>query len=201
MQLNLDYESPIDLVEPNYPGQFPRQMPIYLKIDWASRCVYAEARNYEIDATPIDEWKGETSVYPLPNDVDATKLRSFLKPYLTMIDAIADGYTTRWDGNQYVPDFSGVNGMKEELDDAFRNLADSVETIDRLMFLEPVEYFGGSGENLDPGTVTAMTTDAEIKQIAGELVDEATREWVVFDGSVVDYLFELRNKLREEDAT
>ena len=199
MQVNLDYESPIDLVEPNYPGQFPRQMSIYLKIDWASKCVYAETRNYGIGGTPIDEWKGETSVYALPDNVDATKLKTFVEPYLKTIDAIAAGYTTRWDGNRYVPDFSDVEDLKQELDDAFSNLDDSVETIDRFMFTDPDEYFGAHGENLDPGTITAATTDAEIDAIAETLTDEAAREMVVIDGSVVDYLIELREEMRDDE--
>ena len=201
MDLNLDYESPIALAIPNYPGQFPRQMPIYLKIDWGSAVVYAEARNYQIGGTPIDEWRGETSVYSLPDDVDATKLNSFVAERMDVITKIADGYATRWDGNNYVPDFSAVTDLKEELDDEFGNLDDSVDRIDEYMFTEPDEYFGCNGENLDPRTVTATTTDAEIDAIADRLSEEAARNGVVFDGDVTEYLSQLRTELREDNET
>ena len=67
------------------------------------------------------------------------------------------------------------------------------------MFTEPDEYFGAHGENLDPGTITAATTDAEIDAIAEMLTDEAAREMVVIDGSVVDYLIELRDEVRDDE--
>ena len=97
-----------------------------------------------------------------------------------------------------MPDFSNVEDLKQELDDAFSNLDDSVETIDRFMFTDPDEYFEPTA-NLDPGTITAATTDAEIDAIAETLTDEAAREMVVIDGSVVDYLIELREEMRDNE--
>jgi hypothetical protein len=74
-----------------------------------------------------------------------------------------------------------------------------VETIDRFMLTDPDEYFGAHGENLDTGTITAATTDAEIKTIAGD-VDRRSRprdgrvRWIV-----VDYLIELRDEVRDDE--
>jgi len=52
------FENAWDLITRNYSGNYPDQMPIYLKIDWYLKKIWVEARNYQISGTPVREWFG-----------------------------------------------------------------------------------------------------------------------------------------------
>ena len=90
------------LIEANYAGNFPRQMPIYLMVDKETREITVETRNYQICGTPMRQWNGFISVYRLPANVDAEKLAKDIdENYLSQFEQICGGWHSFWDGNNW----------------------------------------------------------------------------------------------------
>ena len=109
INVTFEFTRPTELVEPNYENQFPRQMPIYLKIDFSETPpkVQALAQEYRITGTPFDEWHGHMQTFQLPNNVDASALAEFVSDDLSkLINSIKNGYESVWDGSNYVACFN-----------------------------------------------------------------------------------------------
>jgi hypothetical protein len=107
MEIGIDYKNEDALIKNNYQGQNPKQMPIYLVVDWEDATITAETRNYQIGGTPARQWHQLVSAYQLPADVDAANLASDIKTeYLPLIEKIRSGFETKWDGNNRVGRFT-----------------------------------------------------------------------------------------------
>lgn len=103
MELKLNYENEDALIENNYAGNFPKQMPIYLFVDWETGEITAGARNYQIGGTPAREYHRISRAYHLPANVDAERLAQDIKDeYEKKLDEVRAGITIEWDGNNYV---------------------------------------------------------------------------------------------------
>jgi hypothetical protein len=90
------------LIEANYPGNYPRQMPIFLLVDKETREITVETRNYQIGGTPARQWNGFVSAYRLPANIDAEKLAADIdENYAARFEALCDGWSSAWDGHNW----------------------------------------------------------------------------------------------------
>ena len=102
----LKFENETDLIKENYHGSFPRQMPIYISIDWENKTISAFTRNYQIGGTPAREWNGIVSVYKLPRNIDAKELKSGIEEhYLKDIETIGEFFDISHNGHNFVGSF------------------------------------------------------------------------------------------------
>jgi hypothetical protein len=90
------------LIEANYAGNYPRQMPIFLLVDKETREITVETRNYQIGGTPARQWNGFVSAYQLPANVDADRLAADIdEHYSSQFEALCDGWDSVWDGQNW----------------------------------------------------------------------------------------------------
>jgi hypothetical protein len=90
------------LIEKNYAGSYPTQMPIYLIVDWHDGTIDVSTRNYQIDGTPVRQWNGFEDAFRLPDNVDASKLAANIDDYyMETLDRIRYGWSRYYDGNNY----------------------------------------------------------------------------------------------------
>jgi hypothetical protein len=88
------------LITENYAGNFPRQMPIYLLVDWQTGEITVQPRNYQIGGTPARQWNGYEYAIRLPANVDAERLASDISEYYAeKLDAVRSGWSEHYDGN------------------------------------------------------------------------------------------------------
>jgi hypothetical protein len=199
MKINMDFTNSIDLIEGNYPGQNPRQMPIYLEIDWENEEISARTRNYQIDGTPARQWHGLVSVYQLPNDTNALELIDWVKnEILPRAEKIADGFSSEWDGHNWVGTFT--EDAREEEEGITRDLeCGSVnESIPRLMDgggLWDMREWVRESDFLNE--ITPETTDKELGEIKSEIISVSDVSDIVldYDGTIMDFLKEYRDDL------
>jgi hypothetical protein len=206
INIDIDFDSPVALVESNYDGQYPRQMPIYLKIFLSGETanIAAQTQNYDISGTPFSEWHGHDRVFGLPNNVDASALHDFVKIDIApLVEKVAAGYTNEWDGNNYVAGFTddssnALDEIERALDDAPTfdegGLWDLGEWLDATTCRPTIEDPSGK---VDGHKITARTTDDELDNIKNLIESAATDDNVVLDGNLDEYLTEIRDDCRD----
>jgi len=90
------------LIDHNYSGNHPSQMPIYIWVDWETGEISAGTRNYQIGGTPSREWNGYIQAIRIPNNIDAETLAANIDQYyLTKLDTIREGWEEFYNGNQH----------------------------------------------------------------------------------------------------
>lgn len=211
MRINnrINFNKPTDLIEPNYPGQHPRQMPIYLKISFDTDPIeiYATTQDYRITGTPFDEWNGHVQVFELPSSVNAAKLKEWVDDKLIdYVKILAGGYESCWNGNNYVAKWSDkARQVLEDLNWKFS------QNMDINSDFAPVTEMGGLWEpgewlmhsiflpdledptvRIDKYMITATTPDNDLKKISDALEEEGEDMGVVWDGDMYEYLEDLR---------
>ncbi|MBU1248823.1 MAG: hypothetical protein KKB70_08995 [Proteobacteria bacterium] len=192
-----EYDRPHALIETNYPGQFPEQMPIYLVLDWGKGEISVESKNYDICGTTFYEWHGHMSTYKLPFIVDATRLHDFVDEHILPIaNRLHDAYESEWDGGNNVARFTGLE-EGEALDLGM--------DLDQICTCKAPTYDGGGLWNVGDWlhdyaheTINADTSDNQLETMAEECKKEAESEYIVLVGDVLDYLTEVRDEMRSE---
>jgi hypothetical protein len=133
------------LIEGNYHGNSPAQMPIYLIIDWENRTINVCTRNYQIGGTPARQWNGFEHAIQLPANIDAERLASDVDQYYAAkLDKICDGWSEEYDGNNY------KGHLTEEAQELLSDLEQEIETT------------GGNLSTLDEEKHTEYLIDKEI---------------------------------------
>lgn len=191
--------SPNDLIEPNYNGQIPRQMPIYLEIDPEAKTVDVFAANFKLNGIPSDIWYDRRFAIDLPFNVDASLLSDFVDVIADRIDQFISKWELVYNGQNYVGsiDSDFLNSFEHEV-------YQTVPTNDSVEFISPVDYFDAiiyrretSVKIQDIETeITSETSDEELEAIAKQLENDLC-DPVVFDGSIIDMLIELRDDCEE----
>jgi hypothetical protein len=88
------------LIAENYAGDFPRQMPIYLLVDWQTGEITAQVRNYHIGGVPARQWNGYEHAIHLSANIDAERLAAdIFEHYAEKLDAVRSGWSEYYDGN------------------------------------------------------------------------------------------------------
>lgn len=191
--------SPNDLIEPNYNGELPRQMPIYLEIDPEAKTVDVFAANFKLNGIPSDIWYDRRFAIDLPFNVDASLLSDFVDVIADRIDQFISKWELVYNGQNYVGsiDSDFLNSFEHEV-------YQTVPTNDSVEFISPVDYFDAiiyrretSVKIQDIETeITSETSDEELEAIAKQLENDLC-DPVVFDGSIIDMLIELRDDCEE----
>jgi hypothetical protein len=128
-------------------------------------------------------------IYP-----DETEAREYLEgcEAQELLDRICEGHDTRWDGHNMVGTLNDdAQAAVEELLAALNDLPES-----------DWEMWGVDDwlQNDNFGWLTAATTDDELAAKAKEIEAIAESDHINLNGSVLDYLTDKRNELREEAA-
>ncbi len=189
--LSLDYDCPVELLEPDGDGQ-PRQ--INLVIDWRDAVISAETRAHDDNARSEYRWRGMEDAYPLPPLVDATQLREWVETEaLPRALPLLEAYQTVWVDVDQFGRFPGHECEKEEFDRWMAMDAEPPLHDGGLWLAE--DWLRADIEEVGPGT-----TDAAIEELADTIVDEATATNVVFVAgreAVRAYLLDYRQDLRD----
>jgi hypothetical protein len=203
---DINFYHPTDLINPNYSDQYPRQMPIYLKIylNEEPPRIIAEAQNYNVTLTPNSERYGHIRVFGLPDDVDAKKLGGYVqRKIIPMVERMASGYRSEWDGSNHV---AILSHDAVDADNEVDFLVDQVPLLVQGGLVDMEDYLDAvtrmpEGDhptgNIDGVVVTAETTDPEILEIEDAIVYDARKENWVLDGDIVEYIEKIRNACRE----
>lgn len=196
MDINIpDYDAPTSLVERNYTNNYPRQVPIYLVIDWETEEITVETRNYQIHGTPSREWHGIVSTFRLPDDVDATCIRDTVEGELMgLINAVHASFETQYNGNNWV-------GVKDQ--DAYYELEYAIS--EKYIFPRFEEgglwdigdWFHDLSDADDELMQIKDEHDPRIREIAIRLMSEAESDNVVLDGDIDDIVIMLQNRYWE----
>jgi hypothetical protein len=194
----IEFGHTLDLTEEN-PWNRKTQAPIYLSLDWD--CYEIRAFTYCDNSTPEDVWNGRRTWINLPLNVDASELRSDVEKLMPVIERIAVGYRTEWDGHNNVGVFT------EEAQDELNALMWDIEGGS-----DPDKYFtlyyeGGIIEAGNwfvdfPPEISADTTDEEIRELAARYEDDARDENVVIYGGVDEIAArfrDFRDDFRDEE--
>lgn len=188
-------------VETNYPGQHPRQMPLYLAIDWRSGEVEVIAREYTLTGTPMYEYHGHVITSRLPDDVDASRLHGYVTDeIIPAMQPWADAYQSDWNGSNHVATFDGVFDKADPyaLQGTLDQLCEDAPTFDEGGIVDVGEWL----HDWAWSTVQARHSDEEVTVMAEDVEKEEREKGFVFDGDVEKYLREIRDEKRaEEDDT
>jgi len=102
MEVDINYKDPLDLIEPNYPGDCERQKRIYLEIDWSRKKITAYTYNFKIGGTPSRIWHGLADIYQLPCNTDASKIKEWVEQeVIPRIKPLEDAFESYWDGSNW----------------------------------------------------------------------------------------------------
>lgn len=199
--IKINFDGPLDLIEPNYSGNYPDQMPIYLEIDWERHEITAFTRNYQVDGTPAREWHGLATVYELPNNTRADRLADWVRDEIVpLVEKLVAKFESMWDGSNVVgrwPDemrddlYDFVHRMDEEY-----NGMGSIPTIDDSGGLWHVVDWLEKFPVAEEYGITPDTTDTRLQEIADEIKSDATNDHVVLTGDVFDYLQQIREEMQ-----
>lgn len=108
MKCDIDYKNKSALIEENYSGQHPTQMPIYLIINWQDNMVYCETRCKNIDGVPMGEYNNTQMRFLLPDNVNAAELRGYMEQHvMPQINEAAKHFDTYYNGNNQMGTFEG----------------------------------------------------------------------------------------------
>jgi hypothetical protein len=160
-----------------------------VKVDPSDRTVYA-TQEWHDNATPMEEWLDRIVVFLPAIRPDEDELRSLLESDegQRLLDAICDGHSIEWDGNNMV----GV--LTDDASAALDELTGLIDALPETDWeLWSVEDWL---QQADLG-ITAQTTDAELSAMAEEIEREATQDHRILSGDVAEYLRQERERLSE----
>jgi hypothetical protein len=173
----------------------PHQQKIWLIIDFGNRTIDTDTDYKDSSYTNFYEAYGHAHRFPLPLNVDAVELRSWIdEDILPLAQKVADGYESVWDGSNQIAEFS------DEAAEALEQIEAEIESWDDAT--GPVLPEGGGmwevGEWLE---TYSPNWDLDIDQLASEIMDSAEYENVVLWGgreSVVEWLEEKKEEDEED---
>jgi len=196
------YATAAALVEANYPGQFPRQMPIELILDWEAREIRVETRNSDIQGTTYYRWHGRESAFSLPSSVDASALREWVQgEIIPMAQSLFDAYSCEWDGSNHVGRFLDEDGDEKDTFDEMAAISQALEddapTTENGGLYDPGDWFGPAHGQIK-AELSALDSEEAVEAYAAEQISVAESECVVFDGDAEEYLMDLWREARAE---
>ena len=201
--VKINYENRLDLIEPNYPGNFPEQMPIYLEVDWERQEITAFTRNYQIDGTPSRQWHGLATVYELPGNTRADKLAEWVKNEIVpSVEKLIDKFESVWNGSNWIGRWSWDDQTEKNMWMFCEQMSaeelgcGNIPTLSDEGGLYHVIDWLENFPTADKYNITADTTDARLQEIADTIVSEAENDDVVLTGDVFYYLQQIREEMQ-----
>ena len=157
------------------PGASPAALcRAYLMLDLRSGELTTRTEYNSDNGTPADEWHGHIVRFALPATVDASQLAEWADDNREPLQAVIDGYTSEWDGN---------NNKGRLTDEAQAALFDLQQSEFEAM-PEPAGLWAACDWfEADPVTVSASTSDADLHEMATRLDAEAMADGVVLAGT------------------
>lgn len=162
----------LDLVipDPESPG---RQEVAYLYFNPEERRLWFETRNrFEDSGIPMEVWHGMILRWRLPLSTDGEALSGAIADgeFDNLLDRIVAGFSSEWDGSNWVGRFSeDAVSAREEIYERLNGFVDNaigVWEADEWLLHTPNEELG-----LSPGM-----TDEELEELAKKLEREAEEE-------------------------
>lgn len=191
MKINLSYSRSTELVRPNHPGQFPRQMPSYLVVDWRARSLYVEHHDFHCEGWGESFVTNHRLAVPLPEDVDATQLAGWVEQHiLPVVAPVAEAFRCDWVDGVSVPRFPVDI---RELEERLAGIAASAPVFDGGGLEAVGEWYGQEADE----AITGRESDADLAELAERWEAEAAAESVVLDGDLYFFLRGLRDERRE----
>jgi len=195
MEIVCNFSDRLALIETNYPGDCEIQMPVWLSIDWEREEIDAYTRNYRIGGIPMREYHGLASVYRLPGNMDATKIREWIiNDLLQKIEEVQEKFSSEWNGHNWVGSFP--EGVYEEFVEWIERECQDVGgyyRLDNAGVWEVSDWI-----NTLPDGLTVDSSLDEIRTAAVALEGEAESENIVLRGDVVEHLLWLIRQKKEE---
>ena len=192
----LNYEHPTDLLEQASGSRGPVPRDIYLVIDWVNEEIHAETKDPGDSAITEARWNGLEDAYTLPQGVDASKLREWVKQeVIPRIQPLADVFEIRYN-DRPVGAFPGHEDEKGDFDMWMMTRADPPTHNGGLWSVE--DWLEGCVDEVRPDS-----SDDDLVVLANEIIEEADEANVVLAGgveAVLDYLRTLRDSLRGPDT-
>jgi hypothetical protein len=150
---------------------------------------------------PFDVWHGVTRRYSVQPYISRDGLAELAEAASPLLQRIADGYSSRWDGSN----FKGrLTDDATEAEEELEALCERISEESRVDIHDAGEWLYGSGSSAETVAesvgVTARSTDAEIEEIATGLIGSAETDGVGLDGDVAALLRHLRDTLEENAA-
>lgn len=162
----------------------------YLKLDPRDRTVWV-TQEYNDNSTPVDEWNNLIQTWCVNSHPSAANMSEWITDNLDLLTTICDGFEERWNGSNHVGSYSEeARSTMEAIEFAFDNDAG------------PINYYEfwtveGWLEN-SRDEITADMTDAQLADLAEQW--EPLGE-IVVDGSILDFITEIRDTLKWEQET
>jgi len=194
---NLDFDKATALLERASGHREPVPRNIYLVIDWVNKEINVETKDPDDHTVSEARWNGLEDAYPLPQGVDASRLRAWVdQEVVPRAQPLADAFRVVYDGSRRVGRFPGYYEDKKYHFDEWM-----------AIHAEPPQHSGGlwSVEDWLEGSVDEVrpdSSDEDLVVLANEIVEEADEANVVLAGGiegVLDYLRALRDSLRAPD--
>lgn len=175
----INFEDPLALVQENYAGQYPRQMPIVLYISWENDYVEAYT-NGSVGSVPGEVWLRRATMIMLPPNVDASELKDDVDRIIPMLESLRKHYTTNWDGHNWIGVFEEEFEDKKsafiwDLDDRGDEF---FTTYDEGGLIDAGDYFD------TPDELTAESRLSEIEELALMCEREALEDGYIIAGGV-----------------
>lgn len=175
-----------------YPSQSDRQ-PCYIELDCRSGVLRATWTGEIGNAIPMSVYHGHDIRWEIPC-LTADAANDLMAEISDLARRILAGYESNWDGHNMVGRLT---------DDASRAV-DEIAVLINDLYIDESNGVSGieAGDYLAewlPDDLSATSTDEEIEEMAAAIAaDAADTHYVVF--GLVDYLTEIRDRMREDAA-
>lgn len=195
----VEFEKATDLIESNYAGQFPRQMPIFISVKWETKEIWAYTDGS--GNMTFDELHGLTSTYNLSDGVDASELKNFVVDKLIpVLDGFVGKFSVKWDGNNHVADWEvdEYGQMPFDLDGLANFINEQVPETNQGGLWEFGEWMNGYYQEI----FDEIDEGNDLETIVERYFEEALNEGVVFEesvDSVVETIEEEYEEYKEEN--
>lgn len=184
----------------HYTNQIDAQ-PCYVELDCRTGELSADWNGEIGNAVPSDVYHGHRTRWTIPT-LKADAANALLEKISSIAQDICDGYTSHWDGNQYV---AHLTDAAEDACDQIGQICDAMydDSTDQIAAWDAGDWLAGIGRRerqCRELKITADTTDEQLDIIETRLTAEALNEGAVLD-RLGRYLLILRDDARSREAS
>lgn len=191
----VEFKNVTDLIEANYAGQFPRQMPIWLSINWDTKEIWAYADGS--NNMTMNEFHKIVNTFKLPDGVDASTLKDFVvEKLIPLLDMEVSCFSVEWDAHNYVGRWDYKKRSYDEsyvIYDIQKLIDDEINEFSQGGLWDFVDWMNGYYQDI----FDEMDDGGDLETIVERYFEEAKEENVVFVDSV-DSVVELLEDEYEE---